>query len=148
MKKRILAWLNLAYHFAVHVLLRVPARALRRGREVERFLAAVLPEGYAPVTPSERERFPALMGCIHCGLCSLACPTLREAPANAWAEAWTFVAGPSRALDRAPLIEPGPCADCTACAAVCPTGVPIPALTALVTRMAAADATATATASG
>jgi succinate dehydrogenase/fumarate reductase-like Fe-S protein len=102
----------------------------------------VLPEGYAPLLPAERAAFPAFTNCIHCGLCSLACPALREAPASAWAETWTFVAGPSRSLDRARLSEIEPCTACAACAAVCPTGVPIPALAALVTRLARADTTA------
>lgn len=142
MNRRVVAWLNLAYHFALHVLVRTPVRALRRGRESERFLAAVLQEGYAPLTNGERDVFPSFMNCIHCGLCSLACPALREAPASAWSDTWTFVAGPSRSLDRALLIESAPCGNCDACAAVCPTGVPIPLLAALTTRLASVNATA------
>jgi succinate dehydrogenase/fumarate reductase-like Fe-S protein len=136
--RRVAAWLNLAYRFGVHVLFRMPARALRDGREAVRFLDAVVPEGYAPLSSSEREDFPATMSCIHCGLCSLACPALREAPASAWDEAWTFVAGPSRSLDRATLIATPPCSRCDSCDAVCPTGVPITRMAALVSRLAAA----------
>ena len=138
MRGRAYAWLNLAYHFALHVLA-LPVRALRGRADAERFLGAVLPEGYAPLEPAEREAYPGFMGCINCGLCSLACPALREAPASAWAEAWTFVVGPSRSIDRAALVhaDANACARCSECAAVCPNGVPIPALAALVQRLAA-----------
>jgi succinate dehydrogenase/fumarate reductase-like Fe-S protein len=142
MNKRVAAWLNLAYYFARHVLLRMPLRALRDSHDARRFLDAVAPEGYVPLLPAERVQFPATMTCIQCGLCSLACPALREGPASAWVEAWTFVAGPSRAIDRARLVEAPPCAQCAECAAVCPTGVPIPQLAALVTRMARTNAVA------
>lgn len=138
MRGRAFAWLNLAYRFALHVLA-LPVRALRGGRDAERFLGAVLPEGHVPLEPAEREAYPAFMVCIGCGLCSLACPALREAPASAWAEAWTFVVGPSRSIDRAALANAsaGACTRCGECAAVCPIGVPIPTLAAMVHRLAA-----------
>src|SRR5690606_12715657 len=109
MRGRAFAWLNLGYRFALH-LLRLPVRALRRDRDLQRHLGAVLPEGYVPLAADEREAFPAFMNCIHCGLCSLACPALAAAPAPAWEEAWTFVAGPSRAIARARLVAEGPAA--------------------------------------
>ena len=139
MTRRLQAWVNLAWHFWKHVLTRLPLRPFRRGRDLERLLGDVRPEGYLPLTAPERDAFPAFMGCIHCGLCSLACPALQEAAADGWAEPWTFVTGPARSLHRAPLAAASAeaCARCAACAAVCPTGVPIPQLAALITRLAA-----------
>jgi ferredoxin len=136
--RRILAWLNLAWHFAVQITTRLPARWLGRDRSAARFRDTTLAEGYVPLNADERALTPAAMGCIHCGLCSLACPVLRAAPASAWDEAWTFVAGPSRSLDATPLaaLQASACANCDACARVCPTDVPIPALAAWVERMA------------
>jgi heterodisulfide reductase subunit C len=136
-KNRIIAWLNLAYRFGAHVLVRLPARALGYGADYERFLETVSVEGYAPLVAPERHRFPEFMQCIHCGLCTLACPTLRAAPAGAWQEAWTFVAGASRSLDRAALVQASsnPCTRCGECEAACPTGVPIAALAAMLERL-------------
>jgi succinate dehydrogenase/fumarate reductase-like Fe-S protein len=134
---RAFAWANLAYRFGRHMLLRVPRRAFGRGGDARRFRAAVVPEGYAPLTPAERDLMPAAMRCIDCGLCALACPSIATAPASAWDEAWTFVAGSSRSIDRAALVAAGPtaCASCDACADVCPTGVPIPQLAAMLQRL-------------
>jgi succinate dehydrogenase/fumarate reductase-like Fe-S protein len=142
---RALAWLNLAYRFGRHVVVRMPSRMVRREDEKARFLGAVVPEGYAPLLAAERRLLPAAMNCIHCGLCTLACPALAAAPAAAWTEAWTFVAGPSRSIDRAALAarERGPCTECEECAAACPTGVPIPQLAAMVRRLATPDLPAT-----
>jgi succinate dehydrogenase/fumarate reductase-like Fe-S protein len=140
MRRQLYAWLNLAFHFWRHVLTRWWLRPFRRGRELERFRAQVEPEGYLPLAGEHRALFPDFMRCINCGLCSLACPALRAAPASAWAETWTFVAGPSRSLDRGSLAAASlePCARCPDCAAVCPTGVPIDRLAAMVERLAAA----------
>ncbi|HUF50348.1 MAG TPA: hypothetical protein VMN60_05910 [Longimicrobiales bacterium] len=136
--RQLRAWLNLAWHFARHLLVQVPARALGGARDAARFRAAVLPEGYVPLLPAERALMPAAMRCINCGLCALACDSLAQQPASAWAEAWTFAAGLSRSIDRAPVVvaQPSPCSADPLAAAVCPAGVPIPELQAMITRLA------------
>lgn len=135
---RTLAWLNLAWNFGRHVVVQMPVRLAGRSRDAERFRSAVIPEGYVPLEPAERAMMPATMRCINCGLCSLACPEIAAGPLSAWDEAWTFVAGPSRSIDRAAVVaaDMTPCADCEACASVCPTGVPIPRLAATLRRLA------------
>ena len=131
------AWLNLAWHFAKHALTRWPWRAFRRGRDLRRFNAAIAPEGFVPLLPDQRAAFPAFMNCVHCGLCALACPELRDQPMSAWDDAWTFVTGASRSLDRTHLVarQLSSCTECVACAAVCPTGVPIPLMAGVMKSM-------------
>lgn len=139
MRRRLFAWLNLAWHFLLH-LLRMPGRLLRRDHEAERFLDAVVPEGYIPLTPEERKAYPAFMNCIGCGLCALACPALEEAPASAWAEPASFVTGPARSIDRARLVaaDVPRCAGCGGdCVAACPMDVPVARIVAMVRRLAA-----------
>jgi succinate dehydrogenase/fumarate reductase-like Fe-S protein len=131
------AWLNLAWHFAKHMVTRLPLRPFRRGRDLARFQAAIKPEGFVPLTPEQRAAFPAFMNCVHCGLCALVCPELRAQPMSAWEDAWTFAGGASRSIDRAPLVaaQLSPCSSCAECAAVCPTGVPIPLMAAVMKQL-------------
>lgn len=126
-KRKLGAWLNLAWHFNKHMVLRWPWRAFRRGRDLERFRAATGAEGYVPLTAAQRAAFPSFMGCVHCGLCALAVDS-QPAPMSAWDEAWTFAGGASRSIDHAPLVarDMSTCARSLRAAEVCPTGVPIP----------------------
>ena len=134
MKNRLFAWINLAYRFALHVLFRMPRRALGRSRDYDTFVDTVGSEGYLPLPAEARARFPAFTQCFHCGLCSLAAPA-----ASAWDEPWTFVAGTSRSLDRAKLVVTrlNPAAQSTAAAEVCPAGVPIDYMADTIRRMVA-----------
>ena len=136
-QRKLGAWLNLAWHFGKHVVTRLWLRPFRRGRDLARFNAAIAPEGFVPLTPAQRAAFPAFMNCVHCGLCALACPELRDQPMSAWADAWTFAGGASRSIDRAPLVaaQLSPCTSCGDCAAVCPTGVPIPLMATVIRQL-------------
>jgi hypothetical protein len=57
---------------------------------------------------------------------------------SAWEEPWSFVAGASRSLERAPLVGATLPAGLETAARLCPTGVPIAALGALHRRLARA----------
>lgn len=131
------AWLNLAWHFNKHVVTRLPLRPFRRGRDFKRLHDALTPEGFVPLASAQREQFPEFMNCVHCGLCTLVCPELRDSPASAWDDAWTFVAGASRSLDRTALVaaQLPACASCAQCADVCPTGVPIPLMATTIKQL-------------
>ena len=138
MKRKLIAWLNLAWHFALHVTTRLWLRPFRRGRDLRRFENAVVREGYVPMPADARAQFVGYMSCVQCGLCALQCASLQEAPASAWDEAWTFVSGGSRSLDRARIVN----ADISECAhnpktqEVCPMGVPINHMADTIRRMA------------
>ena len=136
MKNRIFAWINLAYRFWVHVLLRLPARAMGRRSDYRNFLGTVTAEGYVPLTALERERFVGFTQCFHCGLCALA----GEPPRSAWDEPWTFVAGASRSLDHADLVAARlhPNTAAPQPTAICPAGVPIDFMSATLKRMGSA----------
>ena len=127
-QRKIGAWLNLAWHFARHVVTRLPLRPFRHGRDLARYNAAIAPEGFVPLTAAHRTAFPQFMNCVHCGLCSIACRDTREQPMSAWEEPWTFAGGASRSLDRVPLVaaQLPACSTRPETAAICPTGVPIP----------------------
>lgn len=137
MTRKIFAWINLAWHFAKHVTTRLWLRPFRSGRDLARFNKTVAPEGYVPLPADARTQFAGYMNCVHCGLCALDCAKLQDKPNDAWNEAWTFVAGASRSLDRAQLVAN----DLTECAhdprtqAVCPTGVPINHMAGAIRRM-------------
>lgn len=136
MGRKIFAWLNLAWYFALHVLTRLPWRVFRRGRDLRRFNGTAGAEGYLPLEPAARNEFPRYMNCIQCGLCALPCDT---APASAWHDAWTFVAGGSRSLDRASLVanDLSGCSSNPDAAAMCPMGIPITNMSETIRRMAA-----------
>ncbi|HUP90401.1 MAG TPA: P1 family peptidase [Longimicrobiales bacterium] len=137
MTRKIFAWLNLAWHFAKHVTTRLWLRPFRGGRDLARFNKKVAPEGYVPMPADAREQFVGYMHCVHCGLCAINCTTLQEKPDNAWNEAWTFVAGASRSLDRAQLVtnDMSECPHDPKTQAVCPTGVPINHMADAIRRM-------------
>ncbi len=139
MMRRAVAWMNLAYHFALHCA-KLPIRPFVRGRDAQRYLDAVVPEGYIPLNAEEREAFPSFMACVNCGLCTLACPVLREAPHGAWEETWTFVVGPSRSIDRPGLLDAPACTLCGECELVCPMSVPVRRLVALAARLSGGEA--------
>jgi hypothetical protein len=124
------AWSNLAYRFFVHVL-RMPLRPFRH--EARRFLAAVEPEGFLPLSAGARAHMPQSMACINCGLCALAAQAGAQASFSAWEEPWTFVVGASRALDHGALLAASTprSARMEAVWLVCPQGVPISSLASL-----------------
>jgi succinate dehydrogenase/fumarate reductase-like Fe-S protein len=125
-------------HFGLHVLTRMPLRPFRRGRDLLRFSTTVGAEGYAPLDPASRAAFPSYMNCVHCGLCALACESVQDRPASAWDEAWTFVAGASRSLDRAQLVarQLPACTSTRDAERACPMGIPINQMAETIRRMA------------
>jgi heterodisulfide reductase subunit C len=105
-----------------------PLRRLReRGTAEERFRAAYGPEGLEPTSPEAHAAMAAASACISCGLCEAACPLAGVAPSVrdlGLHAAFRLYSKGAPALARAAgALEP--CARCTGCEPLCPTGVPI-----------------------
>jgi succinate dehydrogenase/fumarate reductase-like Fe-S protein len=141
MTRKLFAWLNLAWYFGRHIVTRAAIRPLTRGRDLRRFTGIVEPEGYVPLDPAARLEFPRYMNCVQCGLCAIACESLQRQPHSAWDEAWTFVAGASRSIDRTALVvrDMTECAFAASTERVCPMGVPINHMAATIRNMAGPD---------
>ncbi len=105
-------------------------RVLRRGEDdggERRFLENFVSEGMKPLTAAQEEHILAMGRCIHCGLCEATCPE----PLDQWAAYSRAIA---QAEDAAAVI-PARCPEgCTACASICPTGVPLAEIPAFVHR--------------
>lgn len=97
------------------------------GSGLERFEAAYVSEGLAPITPEDRAAGEAASACISCGLCETGCtlaaasPQLRALGIHAAFRLY------SRNPVELPLAREAllACEGCQGCEALCPTGVPI-----------------------
>lgn len=129
---RTTALARLAAAYAGHQLRRrLPAR--RRGDGLAAVLATYRPDGLLPLTRQERERLPALSGCINCGLCALAAARLGGVRLPDLAGAYLR---PYPLLREAASDLAGPGPDFAAASAACPVGVPLEEVAAMVRRLA------------
>jgi hypothetical protein len=133
---RVAALSRLAAAYAGHQVRRWTGRGSRGGAAaVERVYR---PEHYLSLTTEERELMPAISRCINCGICSMVAGRLGSVYLPDLASAYL------RPLHQLPLVradlEGGaagtPQADLEAAAAACPVGVPLPAVAAMVRRLA------------
>jgi hypothetical protein len=92
------------------------------------------PEHYLALTEEERELLPAMSRCINCGICALVAGRLGRAYLPDLSSAYL------RPLHLLPKLrtdlEGEGKADLEAAAAACPVGVPLPAVAAIVRRLA------------
>jgi succinate dehydrogenase/fumarate reductase-like Fe-S protein len=105
-----------------------PLRDLRRrGTGRERFLENYASEGLPPTTAEERAAAEAASACITCGLCESGCglrgaiPSIRDLGLHAAFRLY------SKSAEMLGVSGDGlaPCASCTGCEPLCPSGVPI-----------------------
>src|SRR5260370_25000971 len=123
---------KLAWAYGLHQA----GRRLRRPQsQLSTLLETYAPDGIKAITPAERQRHPHLVTCINCGLCALAAsrigktrlPDLASSYMRLYArlgEASSDVAGDGGA---------GP--DLVAASAVCPVGLPLDEVAAVVRRL-------------
>ena len=129
--------LRLALAYARHQYrqrFQAPPRA-----SAEEVLVTYAEDRLRPLTPAERTGLPAMSRCIGCGLCTLVVRRLggTRLPdlANAYLRDLTLLPLAASDLEGA---DPGPAA-LAAAAAVCPVGVPLDEVTAIVRRLATQD---------
>ena len=126
---------RLAAAYASHQVRRWSGRGSRGGADIAE--RVYRPEHYVALTAEERELMPAMSRCINCGICALVAGRLGGAYLPDLSSAYL------RPLHLLPLVKldleeaAGSKADLEAAAAACPVGVPLPALAAIVRRLAA-----------
>ena len=124
---------RLAAAYAGHQVRRWTGRGSKGGAAAAQKVYA--PEHYVALTAEERELMPAMSRCINCGICAMVAGRLGQAYLPDLASAYL------RPLPQLPRVksdfEGSPQPDLAAAAAACPVGVPLPALAALVARLAA-----------
>jgi hypothetical protein len=127
---------RLAAAYAGHQVRRWTGRGSRGGAAAAE--RVYRPEHYLALTPEERDLLPAMSRCINCGICAMVAGRLGKAYLPDLASAYL------RPLHQLPLVQADleagapetPQADLEAAAAACPVGVPLPALAAIVRRLA------------
>ena len=122
---------KLAWAYGVHLTRR---RLSRPRSQLQKLLDTYAAEGISPLTPSERERHPYLIGCINCGLCALAATRMGKARLPDVASSYLRLY--ARLGEASSDIE-GDGPDLEAAAAACPVGVPLVEVAAIVRRIAA-----------
>lgn len=123
-----MASLKAMLYLGYRAVLAHPLKMLRRrGSGLDRFRAAYVAEGLAPVTAEDRAIALAAQECISCGLCEAGCalagadPSVRALGLHAAFR--LYGRGPQELPLAAGALAA--CAGCAGCDALCPTGVPI-----------------------
>jgi len=120
---------KLAFAYGVHLT----RRRLRRPRpQLAALLDTYAPDGIRALVPAERERHPRLVTCINCGLCALAAGRVGKTRLPDLASSYMRLY--SRLGEVSSDLE-GESPDLVAAAAVCPVGVPLEEVAAVVRRL-------------
>jgi|SRR5947207_9642014 len=120
---------KLAFAYGVHLTRR---RLTRARPQLPALTATYAPEGIRPLEPSERERLPRLVTCINCGLCALAANRVGKTRLPDLAS--SYVRLYARLGEASSDIE-GEAPDLVAASAVCPVGLPLDEVAAIVRRI-------------
>jgi hypothetical protein len=120
---------KLAFAYGVH---QVRRRVTRRRSQLSSLEATYTRDGIRPLMAGERERHPRLVTCINCGLCALAAGRVGKTRLPDLASSYMRLY--SR-LGEAASDVAGESPDLAAAAAVCPVGVPLDEVAAVVRRL-------------
>lgn len=120
---------KLAWAYGVHLA----RRRLRRPRsQLVELFNTYAPEGMRAVDPAVRERHPRLVNCINCGLCALAAGRIGKTRLPDLASSYMRLYA---RLGEASADVAGDDPDLVAASAVCPVGLPLEEVAAVVRRM-------------
>jgi hypothetical protein len=120
---------KLAFAYGVH---QVRRRVTRQRSQLSSLQATYTRDGIRPLLADERERHPRLVTCINCGLCALAAGRVGKTRLPDLASSYMRLY--SR-LGEAASDVVGESPDLAAAAAVCPVGVPLDEVAAVVRRL-------------
>lgn len=122
---------KLAWAYGIHLARR---RLRRPASQLSGLLETYAPDGIRPIDAATREEHPRLVNCINCGLCALAAGRLGRTRlpdlASSYMRLYARLAEASSDLD-------GDVPELVAASAVCPVGLPLDEVAAVVRRMTA-----------
>jgi len=120
---------KLAFAYGVHLT----RRRLRRPRpQLSSLLRTYAADGIQAIEPAERDRHPRLVTCINCGLCALAAGRVGKTRLPDLASSYMRLYA---RLGEASSDVEGGSPDLLAAAAVCPVGLPLDEVAAVVRRL-------------
>ena len=123
------SYAKLALAYGLHMARR---RLTRARSQLGVLLETYRDDGIRAIEPAERERLPRLVTCINCGLCALAATRLGKTRLPDLASSYMrLYARLSEASSDVEGDEP----DLVAASAVCPVGLPLDEVAAVVRRM-------------
>ena len=122
---------KLAWAYGLHLARR---RLTRPRSQLTTLIDTYTPDGIRALTPGERELHPRLIGCINCGLCALAAGRLGKTRLPDLASSYMRLY--ARLGDASADVE-GDEPDFEAASAVCPVGLPLADVAAVVRRLTA-----------
>src|SRR5204862_7636428 len=123
------SYAKLAWAYGLHLA----RRRLGRGRpQLADLYQTYAADGIRALEPAERERHPRLVTCINCGLCALAAGRLGKTRLPDLASSYMRLYA---RLGEASSDVEGETPDLAAAAAVCPVGLPLDEVAAVVRRI-------------
>lgn len=124
------SYAKLAWAYGLHLARR---RLTRPRSQLEDLFETYRSDGISALEPSERERHPRLVTCINCGLCAFAATRLGKTRlpdlASSYMRLYARVSEASGDLR-------GEESDLAAASSVCPVGLPLDEVAAVVRRLA------------
>ena len=120
---------KLAFAYGVHLARR---RIKRPRSQLATLLATYADDGIRELEPAEREHHPRLVTCINCGLCALAAGRVGKTRLPDLASSYMRLYA---RLGEASSDLAGDSPDLVAASAVCPVGLPLDEVAAVVRRL-------------